>query len=98
MQLLSKTPKIVNTTLASANTEYSFTLPQSTKKFTIQGQDDNLLKISFTEGQSGTTYFSIFDGASHSEDNLNVSGGGLTIYVQSPDAGAIVECLYWRTV
>jgi hypothetical protein len=85
------TPTIYNKTCTSANTEYSQTLPEKTKKFTLKARGGTV-KVCFTSGQSGTTYIELTDGQSWSEDNIEFTG---TVYYQSPTAGTILEIVAW---
>jgi len=95
MALLGKLPIITNLTLTLADTEYSHALPNGTKKYTVQCRTDDVLKLSYTKEESGSTYITIPEGASQSEDNLNTNV--LVLYLQSPTAGVIVEITTWTT-
>lgn len=87
-------PYIYNVTLTSANTEYPQALPDGCCKFSFRARDPNhVIKFSFNPGQSGTTYLTL-DGISYSEDFL--ASASITLYLQSPTAGAVVEILGWQ--
>lgn len=96
MALLGKIPLITNLILTDANTEYSYIIPTGTKKYTFQCRTDNNLKYAYVEDQSGSVFSSIPEGASKSEDNLNTAPE-LTLYLQSPTAGVVVEIETWST-
>ena len=96
MAIFGKEPTITNLTLTDANTEYSHPTPTGTKKFTVQCRTDDVIKLAYVSGASGTTYTTIPEGASYSEDNLNTAPG-LTLYLQSPSAGVIAEIITWST-
>lgn len=87
-------PTLANTTMTSADTEYSYTFPAGTQKFRIKLRALNaLLKVAFASGQSGTTYITIPYG-----DDLVMEAkvGGATIYFQSPTASQVAEIETWK--
>lgn len=89
-----KDPTIYNVSMASANGEYSQTLPSNTKKLDIKLRALNsVLKISFTITESGTKYIQIPYGASLHLENINLTGK--TIYFQSPVDNQVAEILCW---
>ena len=98
-QLLSRlspgSPEIINLTLTDANTEYSQALPAKTVRFCLQARDSSMdLKLAFAAGESGSKYLTIHGGQVYYEDVL--SPESLTLYLQSPSSGAVVEILVWR--
>lgn len=95
MALLGKNPTIKNLTLTTQDTEYSYALPNGTKKFEVQCRTDNEVKIAYVEEESGSNFRTIPEGATKAEDNLNTSH--LILYFQSPTAGVVVEIESWRT-
>jgi hypothetical protein len=85
-------PKIYNVTCTLADTEYSQALSSFSGKFEIKPRDPSTdIKVSFTSGQSGSLYWTIFGGAS--DENIGPFAGVKTVYFQSATAGAIVEIL-----
>lgn len=83
-----------NVTMTSADTEYSYTFPAGTQKFSIKLRALNaLLKVAFASGTSGSTYFTIPYG-----DILVMEAkiGGSTIYFQSPTASQVAEIQTWK--
>lgn len=86
-------PNIYNLTLTNANTEYSRALSSFSRKFMMQCRTLADLRVSFTSGESGTTYFTIPAGSSFNDNGI--FSGVLTVYVQSPSAGVVVEFLEW---
>lgn len=83
---------VINKTLTNANQEYSQDLSSFCGKFSIKArQIDVDLKISFVQGESGTTYWTIFAGSA--DENIGTFPGVKTVYVQSTTAGAIVEII-----
>lgn len=88
------TPIIINLVLTDANTEYTLALPSGCVKFSFKTRNSaHDLKFSFTQGESGTNYVTLDDGAGYSEDN--VLSLNKSIYLQSPNAGAVVELIAW---
>ena len=83
---------LYNKTCTLAATEYSQALPANTKKFTAKARG-GAVQVCYTSGQSGTTYILLADGQAMSEDLLYLNG--MTLYFQSPMAGAIVEVVAW---
>jgi len=95
MALFGKTPTIKNLTLTNQDTEYSYELPNGTKKFTIRCRTDDDIKLAYIKGQSGIEYINIPEGADHFEDGINTAA--LILYLQSPTAGVVVEIVSWAT-
>ena len=89
----STTPTISNVTMTNSNTEYSQALPTNCRRFSIQLRTIKDMKLSFTSGQSGTTYITIPGGGQYSEDTLNLTAK--TLYFQSTTAGVIAEIVAW---
>lgn len=87
-------PTISNTILTMANEEYAIPLPTGSRRFTIRLRSPGILKISYTTGASGTTYFSLFPGSTMTEEAL-APGSNYVLYVQSPQSGAVVELVSW---
>lgn len=93
-QVVGTSGTVVNVTLTSANTEYSYALPMKVSSFTVKSRTSADFKLAFTSGTSGTTYFTIPSGSAYYE-NI-VSNYGTTLYVQSTNAGQIIEIIYWK--
>lgn len=87
-------PTITNLTLTTANEEYAIPLPTGSRRFTLKLRSGGLLKLSYTTGASGTTYFTIFPGSVMTEEALAPSTN-YVLYVQSPQSGAVVELVSW---
>ena len=85
--------KIFNETISLADTEQSLVLPSDITGYLIKSRSQALLKLTHVSGESGTKYLTIPKGAVHCDTN-NYSG--LTLYFQSPTAGAIVEIVTWE--
>lgn len=81
--------KITNFDLPLANTEYAFPLSTNCKAIEIAPRGRATLKISFTEGESGTNYKTI-----HRNTSWDISGfsfSSKTMYIQSNLADEIAE-------
>ena len=88
------TPKLEVVTIASANTEQSYTLPAGTTWFSIINHDVPVLKVSYEVGTSGTTYREIPRGRSTVHPELD-STASVTIYYQAATPGGRVEIESW---
>lgn len=85
-------PLVENVTIAIADTEQTHTFPADTKRFLIQSRGSKV-KLSFASGQSGTTYLTVHPYGFYSEDGIGAAS--LTVYLQSPAAGSVVELVSW---
>lgn len=78
-------------TLTLANTEYSISIPAGAIRFELKERTGaSLIRVYYA---SGGDYITIPYGASYSESDIK---GPITIYLQSSDAGAVVEYKYWK--
>jgi len=82
---------IANLTLTSADTEYSYTLPNNTVYFAVKARTSNPWKIAFSEGTSGTTYETVPAGGIWFPDHPLLLSTNRIFYVQSSTAGLILE-------
>lgn len=87
------TPAIYNVTMTNADTEYSQALPANTRKFLIKCRTSFAIKLSFTSGQSGTTYLTVPADQSYWEDQIN--DASITLYFQCANAGKVAEIVAW---
>ena len=85
-------PSITRVTITSASTEQSHALPADTKGFTVTTFQDPL-QLSFTSGDSGTTFVTIPRWCYRSWDDLSATG--ITLYFQSPNAGQTIQIESW---
>lgn len=87
---------VYNTTMTSANTEYSQALPANTKKFTVKLRDGTSFRLAFVTGKVATPtepYLTINDGFGYSEDNVNLTS--ITLYFASAVAAKTAEIVAW---
>lgn len=88
-------PKIYNVTCTLANTEYSQALSSFATVFSIKPRDPTVdIKVSYVATESGTKYWTVFGGAS--DEHIGEFSGVMTVYFQSPSAGAVVEIIEKR--
>lgn len=92
--LAPTTGEVLTKTCTLADTEYSQALPEGTKIFDIKIRGHSDLKWCFTSGASGTTYSEIEAGSSFQSPPIYAVE--MTLYFQSPDAGAVVEIIAWQ--
>jgi len=85
-------PIVVNMTLTEANVEYSYALGPYVKKFLLQDRGTNDIKVAFAPGESASNYFTLKGSAVYYEDSVF---GPITLYLQSPNAGTIVELVIY---
>ena len=86
---------IVNTTLTLADTEYCYTAISDHHAFEIHARNGATVKMAFTIGASGTTYFTIPGGAIYSSDKILITNTQVLCW-QSPTATTVVELILWR--
>lgn len=88
-------PLIANFPVVLASTEYSYTFPATTKKFSIKDRDGNAkTRIAFTSGDTNSKYITLDMGCTHVEEGLSTLAG-FTVYFQSNKAGRTIEILSW---
>lgn len=87
-------PTIQNVEMTDANTEYSYSLPDGTRRFTIKLRDQGqAFQVAFVDGESGTTYMNVPAGKSYSEVDIKSNA---TIYFRSTVAAQVAEILSWK--
>lgn len=88
-------PTLVNLDMSVASTEYSYTLPGDTRKFLVKLRDPRAaLQLAYIVSTSDSTYLTVPAGNWYSDDELDTSAV-VTLYIQSPSAGQILEILTW---
>ena len=83
-----------------ADTEYSYTLPDNTKRFEVLNNGIQTVKLAYEAGKSveqvpvtDNEYWPLNPATTYGENEL---AGPITIYVQSPAAGSIVVVKSWQ--
>lgn len=94
----SRQPRVLNITLTSANTEYTFNVPEGTTRIQIGARGGDVKFAWNKVGTSGSTYMTIPEGAFTCSKDVVLSTSGRTdsLYFQSSSAGAVVEITIWR--
>ena len=88
-------PTIANVSMATANTEYSYTLPTGANKVMMKLRDPGVdWKFTFVLGGSGTTYVTIPQGAV--KTLADVKGTGLVLYFQATSDTQVMEIEIWQ--
>ena len=90
----STTPSITNILMTLANTELSHIFPINTKKISLRVRGNSKLQYSFTAGQSGTQFITIYPGNEENISDVNLTSS-LTIYFQPSKAGDTLEIVSW---
>lgn len=87
-------PTVFNLSLPVADTEGSYTLPAGTKKFSVFARERSRVQLSYTSGQSGTTFMTIKPGFEYVRSEIEAAAS-ITIYCQSSKNGEVVEIESW---
>jgi hypothetical protein len=88
-------PTIYNKTLTDANTEYSQAVSADAKKVLIRERSGSYdVKLAYATGTSGTLYITLPAGSSKYLEGIWVRG--LTLFMQSTQAGVVVEVEEWK--
>ena len=81
-------------TCTLADTEYSLSLGQGIKAFTVQCRTAQDLKLGFASGVvAGSTYYTVKSGTVYYSPIIN---SAVTIYLSSANPGAVAEIDYWK--
>jgi hypothetical protein len=87
-------PFILNIDAASSGTEYSFTLPENTKRYEMKLRQSATVQYSFVTGQTNTNYITMVRGTVHYEEGLKLSVAK-TIYFEVNRDTTVLEVKYW---
>lgn len=94
MDIIKARPTIANVAMTLANTEYSYTLPDFTKKFIIKLRSVGApVQICFVSGNSNTLYVNLANGKSYMEENIK--GKGSQLFFRSSSADQTAEIISW---
>lgn len=86
-------PTVENIVLTDADAEYAHILPAATRRYMMIVRGPGSIKYSFAVATSGSTYVKLIPGAFVS--NGDIGAPSVTIYLQSPVAGTVVEIESW---
>lgn len=87
------TSQVINFTITSANTEYSIALPLNCKRFILKGRTSFSIKLAYSVGMSGTTFFTVPPSTTYVDESYY---SNQTIYFQSPQSGVILEVIVFN--
>lgn len=86
-------PTVANVSMTTANTEYSYELPQHTKEFFIKLRNLGYpLQLAVVEGDSNTTYYNIANSKTLRDE---VRASKVTLYFRSTTNSMVAEILSW---
>jgi len=95
----AKTPAVANVTITNANTEYTYTIPDDTKKIAFSIQDgvstDNY-RIAYITGKVATPtapYLKYNSDIEYSETNINLAG--TTLYFAHSAGTKVAQIICW---
>ena len=93
----SLSPRIYNTTLVLADTEYSQALASGLKRLLVCTQDLTAFRVAFQTGLVAAPtapYLAVPASTQYYEDGLHVEGQ-LTVFVAGSTAGKVVQIVEW---
>lgn len=91
---LISSPVVENVSFPTAGTEQSVTLPVGTLKAFVKVRGSSRMQISFTSGDSGTTYFTIYPGDRYEIEDIKPTAT-ITLYIQCSKSGETLEVERW---
>ena len=90
------TGRIINQTLALANTEYAVTLPSNFRLLAFQCRTAVDIRFAWTPGQVvASNYFTLKSGSTYWMDQTLHPGESPILFLATGNAGAIVEVEVW---
>jgi hypothetical protein len=91
--IVVSSPTLYNTVITLANTEQAVVLSPGPRKFYLNSRGSSELKLAFVAGGTSVAYKLIRIGVLYESPAL--TGGALTLYIQSNQAGETVEIESW---
>jgi hypothetical protein len=88
-------PTITRIPIVAANTEYSFNISISTKRFKFRAGRLGKIQYAFSSGQSNTNFYTVDKGDQEIVDGLSLNSP-ITVYFRSDTAGETLEVLSWE--
>lgn len=80
---------IANVSMPTAGTEYSYVIPDNTKKLLFRVREPAECNISYIMGNTGTVYLTLKPGTVYYKENLDLTN--VTIYFKSSVDSQIAE-------
>lgn len=91
----SQSPLIANIIVVAADTEMTYVLPPSTKKFLIKTRGfTSSLRLAYSPGASNTVFLTIPPGTFYGESDLTLATG-MNLYFQTTQPSQLVEIVSW---
>jgi len=91
LETSATTANVVNVAMVNANQEYSFAVPNNTKRFMVKLRENTVpLKIKYS---SGGDYFILDSGSVYEEEQMVTNN--VTLYFESEYNNRNVEIIYW---
>lgn len=90
----SSVPTVTVVSMPLASTEYSVSIPVNCRQFLVKLRSTASLQITYTAGQSATSYITVPRNCFYAESDLKIAGA-VTLYFQSPAASQELEVLTW---
>lgn len=91
--LYAGAPTIANISCPTAGTEYSYAIPNNTRRINLKSRLSATINLCFSVGQSGSIFISIPPNSTYFEDFLTTTA--LTAYFRTDVAANFVEVLTW---
>lgn len=86
---------IANVDITLANTEYSYSLPNGTKRFKIKLRNPGYpLQLCVVSGESNTTYYNLAQGKTHEEKDIK--GTNITLYFRTTANSQVAEIISFK--
>lgn len=91
---LISSPVVENVSFPTSGTEQSITFPVGTLKGFLKVRGKSVMQIAFTNGDSGTTYLSIWPGDRYEIVDIKPTAT-ITLYIQCSKDNEVVEVERW---
>ena len=92
-----KAPTVYNTTMTTADTEYSQALPAGTGQYQIRRQDGGAMRLAYVTGKVAAPTAPYLDiPAGHADEEVIDSRIALTLYFAADDAAKVAEIKCWQ--
>ena len=89
---------VYNTTLTTADTQYSRSMPAGCRRFEFQCRTSSDVRFAFETGKVATPtapYMTLKAGTAYDSGPVNQGGAPSTLFLASSTAGVVVEILSW---
>jgi len=94
---MNREPTIINLAMAIKDTEYSQVIPNGTTKLLIRSRNSNDIKLSYTDGESGTKFITIPAGSTGKWiEALELNGKTLYMQYADGESADVAEIEIWK--